>query len=88
MNADELKPGQRVRIVQQIDRRAEPWRTAVSGTVVTVDFEKTGSWYAHGKDGRLWLARVRLRKDDGEQVVLALDSLSEVELISNATSVV
>jgi hypothetical protein len=42
---------------------------------------KTGSWFAHGKDDKVWLDRIELRKDDGEMVVCNLDQFSEVEVV-------
>jgi len=33
----------------------------------------TGSWFARGKDDRLWLKRLRLRKADGEVSLLVVD---------------
>ena len=41
--------------------------------------QKTGSWYAHSRDKKLWLDRLELRKDDGEIVVINLDQRTAVE---------
>ncbi|MBK9128703.1 MAG: hypothetical protein IPM13_13030 [Phycisphaerales bacterium] len=84
ISPDQLKPGQRVRIEHTIERREQDWKLAVEGTVERVEFQKTGSWYAHSKDNRFWLFRVRLRKDDGELSLLNLDELSRVELLQDA----
>ncbi len=78
---EDLKPGQRVRVHQMIDRRARDWHCRVEGVVQAAEVSKTGSWYAHGKDDKLWLRRVRLVKDGGELTVLNLDRWSEVELL-------
>ena len=86
MTIDQCKPGQRVRIIQEIDRRAGNWRSEVDGVVESVAKEKTGSWHAHGKDGKLWLLRVRLRKDDGELTTRAVDPLTKVELLTESPS--
>lgn len=53
--------------------------TSVEGSVVRYEQSKTGSWYAHAKDDRLWLDRLILKKDDGEIVYLNLDQYSLVE---------
>ncbi len=81
MKAEDLKPGQPVRVWQTIDRRESDWITPVVGTVQSVYREKTGSWHAHGKDGRLWLLRLRLVKPDGETTTLVVDHLTRIELL-------
>jgi hypothetical protein len=67
-----LVPGTRVRILQAINSRCDQWTTEVEGEVISHQPEMTGSWYVHGKGGRLWLDRIRLRKDDGEITTLNL----------------
>ncbi|MGE0479283.1 MAG: hypothetical protein AB7Q17_02305 [Phycisphaerae bacterium] len=81
MDTVELKPGQRIRIRQSIDRREGEWRLDVTGTIVQAELEPTGSWYAHSKDDKLWLTRIRLRKDNGELTTLTVDQHTEVELL-------
>ncbi len=87
MNTNQLNPGDRVRVTQQVPRQnfgGGSMATAVEGTVVKFDQMKTGSWYAHGKDDKLWLDRLILKKDDGETVYLNLDRNSNVELVRKA----
>lgn len=81
MMISECKPGQRVRVRQKIDRREADWVGVVEGVVESVDMQKTGSWYAHSKDAKFWLRRLRLVKDDGEVMVLNIDVNSEIELL-------
>ena len=76
---DQFKPGQRVVVTQQIPQRDDNWAIRVEGSVVNYEQRKTGSWYAHAKDDRLWLDRLVLRKDDGEIVVCNLDRYTRVE---------
>ena len=76
---DQFQPGQRVAVTQQIPQRDTDWTIRVEGTVVRFEQRKTGSWYAHAKDDRLWLDRLVLRKDDGEIVVCNLDQYTRVE---------
>ena len=83
MTIDELTPGQRIRVRQMIDRRAGDWHAVVEGVVQAVDVGKTGSWYAHGKDDKFWLRRVRIVKRDGEVSELNLDPGSEIELLES-----
>jgi hypothetical protein len=71
--------GQRVRIVQQIPRLSGTGTVTVEGEVVSFGQTKTGSWFAHSKDKKLWVDRVELRKDDGELVVCNLDQYTHVE---------
>ena len=76
-----IAPGQRIRITQQVPRPSGTISITIEGTVVSAGKGKTGSWFAHGKDDKVWLDRVELRKDDGEVVVCNLDRFSEVEVV-------
>jgi hypothetical protein len=81
-------PGQRLRITQQVPHlgNGDPTlATVVEGVVVKYVQQKTGSWFAHSKDHKLWLDRVQLKKDDGELVYVNLDKYSSVEDLSAAT---
>lgn len=79
-----IAPGDRIRVTQTIVGRDRRWSTSVEGVVVARQAEPTGSWYAHGKNDKLWLIRIRLRKDDGEITTLALDHNSEIEVLRRA----
>ena len=77
---DTFKPGDRVVVTQQIPREgASLSAAAVTGEVVRFEQSKTGSWYAHAKDDKLWLDRLVLKKDDGEIVVFNLDNFTRIE---------
>ncbi len=82
------KPGQRVRVTQQVPRRERPGASTilatVEGTIVQFQQQKTGSWYAHSRDHKLWMDRLELRKDDGEIVMLNLDQYSHVDIVADA----
>lgn len=80
----EYRPGQRVRVTQQLARVKGGTATTVEGVMRRFGQQKTGSWFAHGKDDKLWLDRIELLKDDGEQVVINLDQFSRVELLEDA----
>jgi hypothetical protein len=75
-----LKPGTRVRVTQQIAARHYAWPTEVRGTVVAFEQRQTGSWFAHGKDEKLWLDRLTIRKPDGEVTTLNLDEYTRIDL--------
>ncbi|MEM6553979.1 MAG: hypothetical protein AAF750_17825 [Planctomycetota bacterium] len=77
--AGDIVVGQRVRVTQQVQHKG--WRTSVEGVVESLEQRKTGSWFAHAKDDRLWLDRLVLKKDDGEIVVCNLDPYSRVERV-------
>ena len=76
----QLKPGTRVKVTQQIAARDYTWSTPVRGTVVGYEQKRTGSWFAHSKDDKLWLDRLVIRKDDGEISTLNLDGFSHIEI--------
>jgi hypothetical protein len=79
------KPGQRVRVTQQVPRLDRAgggtMSTTIEGTVVNFNQQKTGSWFAHSRDHKLWIDRLELRKDDGEIVLLNLDHYSHVDVV-------
>jgi hypothetical protein len=75
------EPGQRVRITQQIPRQTGSLLTTIEGTIVSSGRQKTGSWYAHSPDHKLWLERLEIRKDDGEIVLVNVDRNTSVDLV-------
>lgn len=76
-----LQPGARVRVTQQIAARDYTWANETTGAVVSYEQKPTGSWYAHGKDDKLWLDRLTVRKLDGELTTLNLDEFSKIEIL-------
>ena len=82
MNQGGYTVGSRVRVTQQTVRGSGTDTISVEGLVLRAGQQKTGSWFAHSKDNRLWLDRLELRKDDGELVVCNLDRFSRVELLN------
>lgn len=82
------KTGQRVRVTQQVPRLERPgggpMAATVEGIIVGFEQEKTGSWYAHSRDHKLWMDRLQLRKDDGEIVFLNMDQYSHVDVLAGA----
>ncbi len=77
----QIQPGTQVRVEQRIVHRRGAYPTVVEGEVLSHDMEPTGAWYAHGKNDKLWLARLRIKKADGEISVLNLDSNSVITVI-------
>jgi hypothetical protein len=66
-------------------RRGRPLRTHVVGVVEAWEDLPTGSWFAHGKDDKLWLKRLRLRKADGEVTLLVIDDSTAIAKLEAAT---
>ncbi|HNQ24621.1 MAG TPA: hypothetical protein PKK06_16175 [Phycisphaerae bacterium] len=77
--AERYPPGSRVRVVQSFSAGAESVAARAEGTVEAWEESPTGSWYAHGKQHKLWLTRLRLRKADGELALLVIDDRTRVE---------
>lgn len=84
MTQQNYTPGMKVRVIQQIPRQTGTWTTSVEGVVRRYGQQKTGSWFAHSKDDKLWIDRLEIVKDDGEIVVCNLDQMTRVEVISRA----
>ncbi len=76
----------RFRVEQVIKCRAGAHSTVVEGEVVSHDLEPTGAWFAHGKNKKLWLVRLRIRKPDGEISALNLDSNSTITILKSEPS--
>src|SRR5688500_20244148 len=85
---NQLKPGARVKVTQQIAARDYTLTSEIRGTVTAYEQKPTGSWFAHSKDDKLWLDRLTLRKDDGEITTLNLDAASHVEVESQDSGTV
>ncbi|HEX8522406.1 MAG TPA: hypothetical protein VF669_09130 [Tepidisphaeraceae bacterium] len=81
---EQLKPGARVRIIQQIPARDHTWTTEIIGTVTQFQQRPTGSWFAHSKGDKLWLDRLVIKKDSGEITTLILDDYTAVEIQSQS----
>lgn len=75
-----FKPGQKVTITQQIPSQTGNWTTKLTGTIERYEQSKTGSWFAHSKDHKLWLDRLVIKKDDGEIVFCNLDNYTHIEV--------
>jgi hypothetical protein len=77
-----LVPGAIVTVVQQFAHRIprKAWTSEVRGTVMEYLQKPTGSWFAHSKEDKLWLDRLKIRKPDGELSTLILDDYSHVEV--------
>ena len=81
-------PGTPVFVKQEVRRREVlgSYEAEVVGVVEAWEEHPTGSWYAHGKDDKLWLKRLKLRKADGEITLLVIDNATQIAKIEAATS--
>jgi len=89
MSESLFPPGTPVRVVQSTVHRARRGgvRTrdaVVVGVVESWQHRPTGSWYAHGKNDKLWLERLRLRKVDGEVALLVIDDGTRIAKLERA----
>lgn len=84
LSSTDYTPGTRVRVTQQIPFGKKALMTTIEGAILRYGQQKTGSWFAHSKDDKLWLDRLELKKDDGEIVVCNLDRNSVVEVVTPA----
>lgn len=82
LELNSFKLGQKVAVTQQIPQRDEVWVNTVRGEIVKAEQAKTGSWFAHSKDDKLWLDRLIIRKDDGEIVTINLDRYTHVDVLA------
>lgn len=73
--------GSLVRVSKQLVLGDGPSLFVVEGEILRMGQQKTGSWYAHSQDKKLWLDRLELKKVDGEVVVVNLDAGAVVEVV-------
>ena len=85
MSESRFPVGTPVRVKQTIEHRDRPVQIEVVGIVQGWEDMPTGSWFAHGKDDRLWLRRLRLRKHDGEETLLIIDDSTVIARIEAGT---
>jgi hypothetical protein len=76
------KPGQIVAITQQVPKREKTWTSNLRGKVIRYEQKPTGAWYAHSRNGILWLDRLLIEKEDGELVACILDQYSQVRILA------
>ena len=84
LETNSFQPGKRVRVIQQMPQRDRTWSNTVEGVITRYQQARTGSWFAHARNDKLWLDRLELRLDDGEIVILNLDQYSAIELLDSA----
>ena len=86
MYESHFPPGTQVKVEQIIDHRSDPITSETIGVVEAWEELPTGSWHAHGKDGKLWLSRLKLRKEDGELTLLVIDDSTTITRLETESS--
>ncbi len=81
INTPQLAAGARVKVIQQIPRLTGVTTSTTCGKVVRLEQGKTGSWFAHAKDDKLWLDRLIIEKDNGEIAAINLDQYTHIEVL-------
>jgi len=71
-------PGTPVCVREVTRLRDDSYEAETIGVVESWSVKPTGSWYAHGKDKRLWLRRLTLRKPDGELTQIVVDDYTYI----------
>lgn len=76
--------GTRLRVTQRVRVGQHQWDTQVEGVVEKEGFRPVGGMEMGGKASYCLQPTLRLRRDDGEVTVVALDDDSRVENLSAA----
>lgn len=84
MQTTEIQPGSRVRVTTSTPKGERFLTHSFEGTVLRMGRQKTGSWFAHSRDKKLWIDRLELKMDDGELRVCNLDQYTRVEVLDGA----
>jgi hypothetical protein len=77
-------PGTRLRVIQHVRVGHREWTTQVEGVVEKEGLRPVGGMEMGGKSVYCHQPTLRLRRDDGEVTVVAIDEDSQVETLSGA----
>jgi len=77
-----LPQGAAVRVVEGIHQSDASYKAETAGVIEAWDEEPAGAWFANGRNRKLWLKRLKLRKADGELSVLTIDDQAEIHVIA------
>jgi hypothetical protein len=75
-------PGTRVRVTQTVRVGDRHWRTQVEGAVELEGYRPVGGMEMGGKASYVLQPTLRLRGDDGEVTVVAVDEHTQVQVVS------
>ena len=76
--------GTRVRVTQRVRVGHREWLTQVVGEVERESIRPIGGMEMGGKASYCYQPTIRLRREDGEITVVALDSDTQIETLPNA----
>ena len=79
-----FEQGARVKVTQHVRIGSRAWKTEVSGVVELEGLRPVGGMEMGGKSLYCHQPTLRLRRDDGEVLVVALDDRTEVQLLGTA----
>ena len=80
------EPGTRLRVTQHVRVGERQWLTQIEGVVERESYRPVGGIEMGGKASYCLQPTVRLRRDDGEITVVAIDDDSKVETLTAAPS--
>ncbi len=75
-------PGSRLRVTQQVRVGHRQWITQVEGVVELEGYRPVGGMEMGGKASYCLQPTLRLRRDDGEVTVVAIDEETQVQDLS------
>ena len=78
MDGTRLPNGTPVLVVQRIPQTDPSLEARTAGVIDSCEEEPTGAWYAHGRNGKLWISRLHLRKADRELTTLTIDEQTQI----------
>jgi hypothetical protein len=78
MPPEQLPTGTPIRVIEQVHQTDPSYGAETVGVVEAWKEEPTGAWYAHSRNGKLWLQRLTLRKADGELTTLVIDNHTKI----------
>lgn len=81
MNSQDLKPGQRVRITQQVRVGRRAWPVTVEGTLRDVQTLQTGLATERNFDDIVTTCTVHFIKDNKELSSVAVDEHTKIEVL-------
>ena len=76
------EPGTHVRVIHSVRVGHQSWKTKVTGTVESEGLRPIGGMEMGGKARFTTQPTLRIRKEDGEVTVVAIDEETVVETIS------
>ena len=75
------QPGTRLRVTQHVRVGGQKWTTQTEGVVEADSYRPVGGMEMGGKASYCLQPTIRLRRDDGEITVVAVDEETEVQSI-------